>query len=117
MNKKRRPRLWNAAPAREREVLEEEIPGKERAECGDEDSPPAGPARRVHERRETPSEKNECDDDEADERADDQTEQQGEAILLAADVLDHPDQARRQGGDFYGWHFLKLNASTPCRSV
>src|SRR5258706_5210992 len=117
VNEERRTGLRNATPAREREVLEVEISGKERAECGDEDSSPTGSARRVHERRETPGEKNERDDDESDECANHQTEKEREAVLFFADVLDHPDQARRQGGNLYGWHFLKLNASTPCQSV
>ena len=112
VNEERGARLWNAAPAREREVLEEEISGDERAERGDEDAPPTGSAGRIHERREAPGEKNERDDDEADERADDQAEQEGEAVLLAAEVLDQPAQSRRQSSDSYGWHFLKLNAST-----
>jgi hypothetical protein len=51
---------------------------------------------RIHERRESAGEKNECDDDESDERADDEAQDKGESILLATEVLDQSDQAGRQ---------------------
>jgi hypothetical protein len=96
VDEKRRACLWNSAPACEREVLEEEISGSEGAERGDEHSAPTGSARRVHQSREAPREKDERHYDEADERADDEAKQKGEAVLFATEVLDQSAQARRQ---------------------
>jgi hypothetical protein len=95
VNEKRRARLWDAAPAREREVLEEEIAGAKGAEYGDQDPSPAGCAGGIEERGQASRQKYECDDHEPDERADDQAEQKCEAILLAAEVFDPPAQSRR----------------------
>jgi len=39
-------------------------------------------------RGESSGEKNECDDDESDERADEQAEGERESVLFAAEVLD-----------------------------
>jgi hypothetical protein len=112
VNEERRARLWNATAAREREILEEEISGDERAGRRNDDTAPARAAGRIHESRQSPREKNEGDDYEAHESADYEAEEEGEAILLAAEVLDHSHQTRWQSPDFYGWHVLKLNAST-----
>jgi len=44
--------------------------------------------------RQTPGEQNERDDDESDERADEQTECEGQSVLTPSQVLDQFDGAR-----------------------
>ena len=96
VNENRGAGLWNSAAAGEGEVAIEKVAGKERAERGDEDSSPAQSAGRIHVRGESSGEENECDDDESDQRADEKAQYEGEAILLAAEVLDQPNNALRK---------------------
>ena len=112
VNEERGAGLWNSAAAREWEILVEEISRDQRAQSRDDDASPSGSARGIHERRKSPGEKNEGDDDESDERADDEAQDEGEPILFSSEVLDQSDQSRWQGRNSYGWHLLKLNAST-----
>ncbi len=44
-------------------------------------------------RRQTPRQQNECDDDEANERADEKAEGESKTILAPANVLDERDEA------------------------
>jgi hypothetical protein len=110
VNEKRGAGLWNAATAREREISEEQVTGDERAERRHDDSSPTRSAGGIHERRQPSRQQNERDDDESDERADDEAEEKGETVFLAPKIFDEADQTGRQSSNFYGWHFLKLNA-------
>jgi hypothetical protein len=112
VNEERGPGLWNSAAAREWEVSVEEISRYQRAQSRDDDASPPSSARGIHERSKSPGEKNEGDDDQSDERADHEAQDEGESILLASKILDQSDQTRGQRRKSYGWHLLKLNAST-----
>jgi hypothetical protein len=112
VNEERGAGLWNSAAAREWEISVEEISRDQRAQSRDDDASPSGSAGGIHERRKSSRQKNEGDDDESDECADDEAQDEGESILLAAEVLDQSDQTRGQRRKSYGWHLLKLNAST-----
>jgi len=90
------PSSRNSAAAREWEIPVEKISRDQRAQSRDDDAPPSGSPRGIHERRKSAGQENEGDDDESDKRADDEAQDKGEAILLAPEVLDQSDQACRQ---------------------
>src|SRR5258706_12478205 len=109
VNEERGAGLWNSAAAREWEILVEEISRDQRAQRWDDDASPSGSARGIHERRKSPGEKNEGDNDESDERADDEAQAAGEPIVFSSAILDQTYQSPWHGRSSYGCHLLNLN--------